>query len=257
MEQSDIGRPVKYVASGTDCPREEVFLPASLQAGTSPAADTEEIMFRILTPAFYARFVQYAHPSELIDNELLAGEGKDRTFWVSDLAVTSQLFGKLKNTESANEPFDYLRGLDRTRWALLKNLRTSPKSYSQHNFSKPTVQPIVRSTDIRKMPFSPLDSFVLSHCTSADVRQYRRVVTKLLVSNHVAFGLPDILDLGDLLIRLVLCNLTIHAIGGTLKWNRLSAFSLSDHLLSSVAGLAMLACYCNSMHIWAFAKYVL
>ena len=253
VERSDIGGPVKYVASGTDCRREEVFLPAWQKAGTSSAGDSEPITFKVLTPAFYTRFVQYAHPSEIIDNELLAGEGKDRTFWVSNLEVTSQLFGKAKNTGSAKEPFEQLSGLDRPRWAILKSLRISPKSQSQSNPSKSTVQPVARATDIRTMPLSPLDNFVLGRCTSADVRQYRRIVTKLLVGNYIAFGVPEILDLGDLFIRLALCNLTIHAIGRTLKWDPLLSAS-SD---SSVFELATLLYLCNSMHLWAIVKYFL
>lgn len=248
---------MKYVASGTDCPREEVFIPASLQTGTSQADSSEAVTIKILSPAFYTRFVQYAHPSELIDNELLAGEEEERTFWVSDLEVTSQLFGKTKKIESAKKPSEHLRGLDRARWAILKNLRTSPKNHSQNTSSKSTVHPTARATDIRTMPLSPLDKFVISHCTSADVRQYGRVVSKLLLSDLIAFGLPNILDLGDLLIRLVLCNLAVYDIRETFKSNFRSAISLSDHLLSIPAELALLVCSYNSLHIWALIRYFL
>lgn len=254
VEQSDIGRPVKYIAAGTDCQREEVFLPANSQALTNPAGDLEVITFKVLTPAFYARFVQYAHPSELIDNELLAGEEKNRTFWISSLEPTSRLFGKPQNTESVKEPFAYLTGLDRARWRFLKSLRTSPKRQSQGELSKPGVQRTARATDIRMMPLSPLDNFVLGHCTSADVWQYRRIVTKLLVSTHIAFGYPDILDLGDLLFRLLLCSLMIYGIGGTLEWSPPVAVALESRLSSNFSELAVLACYSNSLHIWALVK---
>lgn len=254
MEQTNIGRPVKYVSAGTDCQREEVFLPASFPVVTNTAGGLDAITFKVLTPAFYTRFVQYAHPSELIDNELLAGEEKNRTFWISSLEPMSQLFGKPKNTESVKEPFAYLTSLDRTRWLFLKNLRTSPKRQSQGELTKPGVQPIANATDIRMMPLSPLDNFVLGHCTSADTRQYRRIVTKVLVSNYIAFGFPEILDLGDLLFRLLLCSITIQGIGGTLTQNPLSAASSDSHSPSEIFELAILACYSNSLHIWALVK---
>lgn len=257
VEQSNIDKPVNYVASGTDCRREDIFLPASLQDGRSQAAELEAITFKVLTPAFYTRFVQYAHPSEFIDNELLAGEEKDRTFWVSSLESTTQLFDKPKNTESVKEPFEHLKGLDRIRWAVLKNLRTSPKRQRGNDLSNLTMQPMAHATDIRMMPFSPIDKFVFGHCTPADIRQYRRVVTKLLVSSHIAFGLPAILDLADLFVRLALCSVTIQCIGGTLEWNFPSAISWNDHLPHNLAVFAMLICCYNSLHVWAFVKYIL
>lgn len=255
MEQSNIGRPVKYVAAGTDCQREEVFLPTNLGATTNPAADSEAITFKVLTPAFYARLVQYAHPLEIIINELLAGEEKDRTFWVSNLEFMSQLFGKPANTESVKEPFKYLIGLDRTRWRFLKSLRTSHKRQSQGGLSSSGEQRTARATNIQMMPISPLDNFVLGHCTSADIRQYRRIVTKILVSNRIAFGLPEILGLDDLFIRLGLCNFTIYAISSTLLLYPGSAVSSGNRSLSKVFELAVLACYGSSMHIWALVKY--
>ena len=249
IRHSNIDTPVKYIGSCTDCRREEIFLPATLQCRTAQADNLEELSIKILTPAFYTRFVQYAHPSEFIDNELLAGEEKDRTFWVSKLDLTSRLFCRFKATEPVIEPSEPLKGLDRTRWAILKNLRTSSRRRSQKNRSNLTMKPAVRFTDIRKFPLSPLDNFVIDHCTSADVRQYRRLVTKLLVANRIAFGLPSILDLGDIIIRSVSYKFAIHAIGGTLKWD--------GHLPPSMFEIAMLVCFCNSMHIWAFVKYML
>ncbi|KAK4989058.1 hypothetical protein LTR50_003527 [Elasticomyces elasticus] len=155
----------------------------------------------VLTPAFYDRFIHYAHLAEAFDRESLCTDEGNRTVLISDPSMLYSLIqdGR-KNTLATFHNIHYRHGfMEDLNWALLRSLRCPPIQPSYGTQQQPTLSSM---KDIRKLPFSPVDLFVRMHCV--DSADYRRVVTKLFLAQRLAFGFPELVTAADILTRLVM-----------------------------------------------------
>lgn len=183
---------VKYIPSGVADSGRELML--------SPTAKTEsdtveEMEFKILTPAFYTRFVFYAHDLEALFSELQ----ESCTIWVSrpDL-LPKLLFRKPAPALEARSPWDYVF------FEAIRHLRRRPEKITRPlTSSQAPIQPSTTTTvvDIREFRISSMDSFILRQENAKMRRQYRGLVLKLFIADRLAYGSLLLVDVVLVLLQ--------------------------------------------------------
>ncbi|KAK5013201.1 hypothetical protein LTR60_003992, partial [Cryomyces antarcticus] len=162
---------------------------------------------KILSPAFYSRFVHYAHTSEAFDRECLCTDEKNQTVSVSDARLLNNLLSTGKPPVSAALPTYLFDGL---RWDMMRRLRCPPAAPA---YPPPLISDANTAVkDIRSLALSPVDRFVRDHC--ADAWLYRRKVTELFLAQRFAFGFTVVVGAADLLFRLLLICLAQYWLAG-------------------------------------------
>lgn len=164
----------------------------------------KEIEIRVLTPAFFSRFVHYAHTAEAFDRECIFTDEKNRTCWISRPELLAQLLDQSKPASSESTAPNHCSGLDKIRWSLLVRLRCAP--------AEPAYNPTPKSSgfrleDIRAARFSELDGIVRSQHGQTYAGEYRRIVTKLFLAQLFCSGFPQIISVFDWILRGTLCYL--------------------------------------------------
>jgi hypothetical protein len=193
-----------YITLQTAIPDEPTATIASTHVpGRNQAA--KEIEMRILTPAFYSRFVHYAYTSEAFDRECVFTDEKNRTLWISRPELLQVLLHG-QSVSGNRSQFNVKRSYaDELRWNLLKRLRCSP-ALPAYAVSTPGNAELTME-DVRSLPFSGLDHCMRSLHGHAKAGAYRRTVTKLFVAQRFASGYTEIIRLLDLMVRVLLCYL--------------------------------------------------
>ena len=248
VKHSNLMTSLKYTASGSQCRKIETFYPTHLEDKTLTNRSKAPLELKILTPLFYARFIQYAHASEFLTLEILSNDEKNRTFWTSDPQSLLSLFSDAlpKNPTPQSDPIKptNLPYLDRQRWNFLKRLRRSSKPTNPGSKNDGKI-------DIRHFPFSALDIFVMACSCPPQAREYRRTVTLLLASDILTFGTPGIFRLADWLVRALCVWIWVETVReyvlrvdvGIVQCARMSGWGI------------LLAC--NWVHLWSVLLAVL
>lgn len=170
-----------------------------------------EIEIRVLTPAFYSRFVHYAYASEAFDRECIFTDEKNRTLWVSRPELLPLLFSQPSPLDSEFVAIPPVKKsyLDELRWTLLRKLRCSPTEPAYPEALKASG---ITVKDIRTLPFSELDVFVRSNDGRLNAGAYRRAVTKLFLAQRFTLGFTEVVGTIDLVCRILLCYLAASVI---------------------------------------------
>lgn len=207
------------------------------------------LTIKILSPAFYSRFVHYAHVKEAFDRECLTTDEKNRTLTLQGTDALPALLDALKetaqNVKRRSKKPTLLNGL---RWGLLRRLRCPPAAASypsdasrlDHEY---TVQ------DIRSFHFSELDQYVRQ--THANGDEYRRIAFKLFMAERMAFGLPVLVAMCDLVIRSILVLLPMVFAESIQAFDVLRPRSFVKADLVKTGVMLLLA---NAVHMWSFVK---
>lgn len=169
----------------------------------------KELVIRILSPVFYARFVHYAYTSEAFDRECVSTDEKNRTLWISRPDLLPLLLRKSNSSKSW--PAIKRSYFDEMRWSILRKLRCAPAPPA-YTVSTPSKAEFT-TEDVRTLPFSTLDQFVRSVHGQEHAGNYRRTVTKLFFAQRFTLGFVEIIGLLDLIIRVLLCCLCIFQLG--------------------------------------------
>ncbi|KAL9626887.1 MAG: hypothetical protein Q9204_006962 [Flavoplaca sp. TL-2023a] len=202
IKNSKIEQPLCYISSIPSFSASETLYPESADS-SNPSK--EVIDFKITTPLFFARLARYSHISEFLSNEILTDDDKDRTFYTSHPRVLLQLFKDSSNIlRPSSEHSPLSNGL---RWRFLQWLRT--------NRSQKVVQSDVNKqqhtkSDIRHLSFSELDSFAMSLESPSGKAQYVGATTKILLSDIVAFGYPEILDAVNYVLKVLASHVVVY-----------------------------------------------
>jgi hypothetical protein len=167
--------------------------------------EVRNLEIRVLTPAFYSRFVHYAYTSEAFDRECIFTEEKNRTLWISRPALLPLLLNKPSSSSASSGSIVWRGYLDELRWTILRKLRCAP-AISAYPVSSPSGIEFA-AADIRTLPFSDMDLFVRSSSGRAYAGAYRRCVTKLFLARRLGLGFADIPGPLDMIVRLLLCYL--------------------------------------------------
>ncbi|KZL72163.1 dna-binding wrky domain-containing protein [Colletotrichum incanum] len=196
VEKSAAAIAVRYIPAGIDSAGPEVM--------QSPAAKknpkrTEELDFKVLTPAFYTRFVHYAH-----DLEAVCCEFQDNsTIWISRPDLLPKLILKkptppLKTTNILD--FVYFRAIRalRQRPERIERPLTSAASPSEGGRDGADS---VQKVDIRDFRISSMDGFVLGHSDMQTRSAYRSLVLRTFLANRLALGSVELLGLQHFILR--------------------------------------------------------
>lgn len=261
-----------YLVDSTASPLQVTYTPAgglgtSIVLTSRDAQDQKpkELTLRVLTPAFYTRFVHYAHTTEAFDRESLHTSPQNQTLVIDNPEHLSILLGS-----SAPSPvISSLNTLDQYRWRLLQRLRSPPPATAYPD-TNTELHDLASVSDIRRLPLSPLDKFVLSGFGGVDkyatvaakqlskheptifppgVSQqlrdvYRSTVMKIFIADTYLFGFEGLIGVFDVLIRVLLVVVWF-------KW-----FTGADVVNRGVGEMAMRWIAVNGLHLWDFIKSI-
>ena len=223
---------------------------------------------KILSPAFYSRFIHYSHAKEAFDREALATDEKNRTLLIEPPHLLPILLDAIKQaTASSNLSSPPLNGsssssgpspssrhllqypLDSLRWTMLRKLRCPPAAPAYPSSNTAQTDPSMTIVDIRTHPLSELDLFTRNNGISSP---YRRTLTKLFLAQRLTLGLPILITALDLLLRGSILFLAIA------YSSRRDAFDVlrprvhdNREDMVTVGGLLALA---NGVHLWSLLK---
>ncbi|ORY65448.1 uncharacterized protein BCR38DRAFT_457599 [Pseudomassariella vexata] len=202
VDQCPAALVVHYVPSGlSDTSTETMTSPAA--KSNSDLVSSEEMEFNVLTPAFYSRFIHYAHDLEAVFCEL----NESRTIWVSRPELLPKLV--LKKPPPPLHTSSYL---DYGYFKLIQRLRQRPERIERPmTSSQPSSEASDTHTkvDIRDFRLASMDGYVLAHEDGKSRQLYRSLVLKLFVANGLAMGSVELLWLEQLFVRVLLAWLLI------------------------------------------------
>lgn len=185
VDQSTKALVVKYTPSGTGWGPEVM---RSARANKGEAAG--ELEFQVLTPAFYTRFVHYAHDFEAVFAEFR----ETSTISVSKPELLLDLLLKKPPPAVSTGSFAdyiYFRAI---RW-----LRRRPLPLRPHN--DPQSRSAAGAVDIRELRLSSMDGYVLTEAPTEVRREYRAVVARVLLSSLLGGLSPEALWAGEVIVR--------------------------------------------------------
>jgi len=160
----------------------------------SPSASDQadvECDFDVLSPAFYSRFVHYAHTSEALDREFLCTDAKNRTISISKPESLAKLFAARRQAPHTALK-QHISLPTRVRWQVLQRLRCAAAEQAYPAAIETELDSNVVAKDIRQLPLSDLDTFVLQHSPQASI--YRRQVTSLFLAQRFALGFVGLIS---------------------------------------------------------------
>jgi hypothetical protein len=230
VEQSDVDLDVVY-SSGT-CEHK----PLRISSVKNPRndGDLKTLEIRILSPAFFSRFVHYAHTSEAFDRECTFTDVKNRTIWFSRPDFLPLLLQGEKVIFAVDVRLD---AVGRLRWNTHRRIRSPPATpiYT----STPQAEKVTKVEDIRRLSFSSLDRFLQAHSDRSWL--YRRQCMRLFLAQRFTLGFTAIIDGLDFCIRVWLIQLAVSR-----------AFQSSS--ASLIAGLNTSVLQSSVVHILAYLK---
>ena len=248
VEHSDLTTAVRFHSALPEVSNDEVYVPSSLTTKSVPSEDglpSENNMldFKVLTPLFYDRLVHYTHISEFLHIEFLEKDDKDRTLWTLDSGKLLDLFRENGPSKHFSSSYNRMGRFDRARWSILRTLRRPRSHQSVPQPSKGPNTQTATQNDIRSFAFSLLDQYVMASADAALAQNYRRTVTKVLISEYIAFGIPQLITAFNTVVGLLLCYISVMAL--------YHAFATEVFTVrSGYLGFGKLLLASNGLHLW-------
>ncbi|KAI5859760.1 hypothetical protein GGS23DRAFT_607345 [Durotheca rogersii] len=195
VQQSPTPLVVRYVPSGIADALPETMEP------TTDRSSADEMEFKVLTPAFYSRFVHYAHDFEAIFSEL----NENNTIWVSKPDLLPKLFIK----KDVPPPLQTANYLEYGCFTAIKKLRRRPERIERPLTSSQLGGSAAPQQDIRGFRLSAMDGYVLAQEDSGSRQVYRNSVLMLFIADRIAMGSVGLLQLGHWIIRLLVACVAV------------------------------------------------
>lgn len=210
VEQSQAAVVVKYIPSGIPgAQTEEMFSPLAKTRAEGNISDGVDVMvFKVLTPSFYTRFVFYAHDLEALFSELQ----ESCTVWVSRPELLPKiLFKKPEPLLETRSPLDFVL------FEIIRYLRCRPEQIvrpltSSQKLAVPPTNTSIQ--DIREFRNSSMDAFVMKEEDKKLRRRYRNLVLKLLLADRCTFGSILLIDTAILLLQAWLAWMMVFSLQG-------------------------------------------
>lgn len=207
------------------------------------------LTIKVLSPAFYSRFVHYSYAQEAFDREALATDEKNRTVIVEPPHLLPILLDAIKQAISTPQPSPSTttNPLTSLRWALLRHLRCPPAAPA---YPSTIPDPSTTTTDIRTFPRSELDAFA-RHSASRESEAYRRTCTKLFLAQRFTLGFPVLVTVLDVLFRALLL---LVAIAYSSRSEVFDVLRPREHGVGDIGEVAELLLLANGVHLWNLVK---
>lgn len=266
---------LNYLVDTASSPLQVTYTPAG-GLGTSIVLNSKDatkdqkpkkLTLRVLTPAFYTRFAHYAHTTEAFDRESLHVSPQNQTLVIENAEHLPILLGS--SASSSSPATSALNTFDQWRWHLLQRLRSPPPA-SAYPDTHTELHDLASVSDIRRLPLSPLDKFVLSDFAndrkyatvaatqlskhepttfpsgfSTQLRDvYRNTVMKIFIADTYLLGFEGLIGVLDLLVRIFLVIVWF-------KW-----FTGGDVVKGGVGKMAGRWIMANGLHLWDFVKSI-
>lgn len=202
------------------------------------------IELEILTPAFYSRIPHYSSLRDVVHEEALCDDSRNRTMHVSDPEGLTALLDS--NSDRQIDIASVYQGMSlssRLRWELLRIMRCQPPSQSFRNEETSSAKNEITTQVAR---FTTLDHHAAQHRAYGEI--YRRNVTQLFLAQRYAGGFAGLISLMDLLVRVMLIVLGVHS-----ALNSFASLGMTQgHTSKWMTNLMLL----NAVHGWSFLKGV-
>lgn len=189
VEQSSTPVVIRYTPSG-DVEVPEAIIRSPL--ATESCESANEIRIKVLTPAFYPRFVHYAHDSEAVFCEL----AESCTFWTDRPEQLTKIFLK-----KGSPPLHAPSLVDYAWFQSIKRLRRRPRKIERPLTSVDKPSWSTTGVDIRDFRMSSMDAFVLGQKDASLKKAYRSAVVRVFVADRIALGSTALLSMMELLGR--------------------------------------------------------
>jgi hypothetical protein len=180
---------IRYIPAGLHDISPEVIMSSSAQLAEGEA---EELEIRVLTPIFYSRVIRY---SDLLDG-IMTEHHESSTISIS----STDLLSKLERGWQECPPLA-LRGA--LSFKLISALRTRPAPIIclDEPKSPPPASTIPSGKEASQAGASSLDHFVVMHSSAPERKEYTSRLLRLLITEHIAFGWAELLDLEIFVLR--------------------------------------------------------
>jgi hypothetical protein len=213
----------------------------------SPSFTYEEdhmrtLTIRVTTPAFYSRFVHYAHTSEAFDREGLTTDEKNRTIIINPAELLPLFLNGMKRSEDIDGIWSQTI-VEHVRWSLLRRLRCPPPTES---YSTSTNH---RVADIRSFGEAEMDAFLRRE---EEPGNYLRIAMKLFLATRFTFGLPVIVEGVDWFFRAIMILASMHY---SSRVEPLDVFRPRTFTVDDLGRGAILFVLANGVHLWSRLKH--
>lgn len=172
---------------------------AAMTPAEEDGQSQRQMAFQILTPAFYTRFVRYAHDFEAVFAELR----ENQTIHVSRPELLPDIFV----SKMPAAPLSVGSAIDATCFQAIRALRRPPERIERPMTSSSSGRAGARDTathtvrDVRGFRISGMDGYVLGHADASMRRRYEGLVLKEFLADRLAAGSAELLWLEGLVMR--------------------------------------------------------
>lgn len=217
---------------------------------TYEEAHRRTLTLKVLSPAFYSRFVHYAHAKEAFDRESLTSRDENRTLQIEDATLLPALLEAMARRDHHELRKQSL--LSQVRWSWLRRLRCPPVAASYKNDEKSDY--CYNASDIRAFGFSELDSFVKQYATNKET--YRRIASELFLAQRSAFGIPELISFYDACLIVMLWTVAIYSCRWSTALDPLRIAEVGPRTYGSgdVWAMGVTIVLANAAHMWSFLK---
>lgn len=182
VAEADVPLALTYVPSGIPDAQKEVM---RSRGSKDMGSEMKEMEFKILTPAFYARFAGYAHDLEAIFCELR----ESCTVSISRPEMLPRIF-----LRKPSPPLRTSSYVDYTYFKAIKAFRRRPEPIIRPLTSSQTAPSRPPGTDIREFRISSMDGYVLAQEDAQIRRTYSRTVLRMFIAHRIALGSVPLLE---------------------------------------------------------------
>lgn len=171
---------VKYYASGLlSCPP-RIFT----SCNSKDPEDKDVLELRVLTPAFYSRFIQYWNDLDAVTAEL----NIHKTIWIDKPELLPCILGGLSLTTRS------MGLLDRLFASLVRTLRDRPRNITLD----PSLEGLSRigrnAVESNEHKMSTMDAYFVFSGNKGLKRQYQWAASRQLIADRYFMGRTDVLD---------------------------------------------------------------
>ena len=181
--------PLVYKPCTNENATEQIFISKNPSAAAS--STDEQLIFKPTSPLFYANLARSADMSDILIQDPNPQKG---LFYTSHPDLLRALCAQKPVDQKEIHPDITIRQLPtlgQLRWMLIRWLRPNPKNG--------------QSSQAARKAYSDLDQFALQSQNTTQSAAYAKATLRLLLSDHLTFGSPEILDAGVWIFRVGLC----------------------------------------------------
>lgn len=203
-------REIMKSLAARETPEHAASEPNTGRSAVDSAKKSDNVDFHVLTPAFYTRFVHYAHDFEAVFAELR----ENQTIHVSRPELLPAIFVSKSpaaplTVENARDGlcFRAIKALRRLPERIERPLTSSAKPSPRNNAATHTV------SDVRGFRLSAMDGYVLTHADEATRCRYEECVLRTFLAERLSLGSTGLLRVQEMTLRALMAWVIARGLG--------------------------------------------